>query len=113
MTSFASPHCLPGLSFDPIVDQLCARVLANSTAYRKRRPMLSLGAFDRDVLERACVGEARDPAETRFSDPRPDTVDKGELHQRCVDHALGHKPLHLVQGRRALLVVELSGLLLK
>src|SRR5215468_3264065 len=113
MTPSASPHCLPGLSFDPIVDQLCARVLANSTAYRERRPMLPLGDFDRYVLERSGVGEARDQTEPRFSDPWADTVDKGELHQRCIDHALGHQPLHLVQGRRTLLVFGLNGLLLK
>src|SRR5215467_704456 len=113
ITSSASPHCFLGLSFDPIVDQLCARVLANSTAYRERRPMLSLGAFDRDVLEGSRICEPRNQAEPGFSNPPPDAVDKGELHQRRIDCPFGHQLLHLVQDRRTLLVVELSGLLLK
>src|SRR6516162_502178 len=111
MMPSSSPCCLLGLSSCPILDDRCAAVSAISMALVSMAP--SSRSFYRDVLERPGVGEARDQAEPGLTDPRPNAVDEGELHQRCIDHPPGHQLLHLVQDRRALLVVEFGGLLLK
>src|SRR6266851_7085106 len=67
--------------------------------------------LDRDVFERRGIGETRDQVETRLRDSRSDGVDKPELPDRRVDRLLVDELLHLFEDRRALLVVELLGLL--
>src|SRR6266446_3711731 len=67
--------------------------------------------LDRDVFERRGISETRDQVETRLRDPRSDGVDEPELPDRRVDRLVVDELLHLFEDRRALLVVELVGLL--
>jgi hypothetical protein len=63
------------------------------------------------VFEGRCVGEAGDAPEARLGNARTHAVDEAELSDRSVDRALAHDLLHLVQDRRAALVVQLACLL--
>src|SRR5260370_26458868 len=74
---------------------------------------MALSGLQGDVLVGRGVGEIRDQAEARFSDPRPDRVDEGELPDRRGERAPGDELLDLVQDRLALGMVQLGRLLLE
>src|SRR5882672_96389 len=74
---------------------------------------LASGAFQGEVFVRRGVRETRHQAEPRLTYPRSDTVDKGQLPNRCVDHPLGHDLLDLVEQRAAPRLVKLDRLLLE
>src|SRR5689334_22696499 len=67
--------------------------------------------FDRDVFERGGIDKARDQAKRRFPHPRADAIDKCELPDRGEDRLFGDELLKFFEHRRALLVIELFGLL--
>jgi hypothetical protein len=72
-----------------------------------------LGALQGDVLVGRGVGIIRDRTKTRFSDSRPHTVDEGQLPDRRDHRVLVNQLLDLVQGRLAMLVVQLCRLFLE
>src|SRR6516162_4661219 len=74
-------------------------------------PPLPLRCLQRDVFVGRGVWEACDQAEPRLADARSNTVEKGELPDRCKDCPLVHQLLHLVQDHLALLVVQFDRLL--
>src|SRR3954462_6977373 len=80
---------------------------------RSRAVMSPLSGFQRDVLVRAGIGEARDQPEAGFTDSRPVTVDEGELPDRRVHRAFVNDLLHLFEDRAALLLIEFGALLLE
>src|SRR5512133_3574001 len=80
---------------------------------RSRSATSPLSGFQRDVLVRSSIGEARDQPEAGFTDPRSVTVDEGELPDRREDCSLMDDLLHLFEDRAALLLIEFGGLLLE
>src|SRR6266566_9601881 len=70
-------------------------------------------ALDRDVLVWPGIGEGRDQPEPRLLDPRPKGVDEGQLPDRRKHRLVMEELLDLVQQRRALLLIQLGGLLME
>src|SRR5437660_2153997 len=70
-------------------------------------------ALDGDVLVRPGIGKSRDQPEPRLADPRAKRVDEGQLPDRRVNRLVVEELLDLVQERRALLLIQLGGLLLE
>src|SRR5437764_13949558 len=63
-----------------------------------------------EILDRARVGEALDPAPRRLGDARADAADEALLEDRRHQHVVGDDLLDLLQQRLALAAVELPGL---
>src|SRR5580704_19138175 len=71
------------------------------------------GALERNVLERRGIGEIGDQTETRFTNPRPNAVDEGELPDRRDGRLFINQLLDFSECLAALLRVELDRLLLE
>src|SRR5581483_1346583 len=76
-------------------------------------PPPSLLGCEREILVGSRVGMTGDQPKTRFANAWTGAIDERQLPKMCVDRALAHQLLDLVQDRRPLLCIELGRLLIE